>query len=203
MGEEAVYYLIVLASSLFASLTELQSLFRDEVLCPVCSRWGVVFLCVNAAFALLIAFLLAKPLLDKPYPLLTALAVGLGFQSLLRSKLTSVAGKDVGIEVFYRFWTDFIKERIACNLLPEKIAFKEKLKANPLTRLKEEVENFIANYPLLSAGERREQRDYVRAQLGRCRTPEEKKDFLVSYLYEKVKGNKRKYFRERGLLGDG
>jgi len=60
----------------------------------------------------------------------------------------------------------------------------------------------VRNYPLLSEEERKEQRDYVRAQLEKRRSEEEKKNFLVDYLCEKVKGNKIMYFRERGLLRD-
>lgn len=192
-------YGIVFVLSGVVTLTDLASRFREEPFLPLASWFSYLFFLINGAVAVSAFFLYAQVKVDAA--LLDAVGVGLGFPALLKSRLTSIGGVDIGIDPLYRFWTNLIREHISFDLLPRRLALKEEiLQNNLLPKLQAEVSLLISNLPLLSQQERVEQQAYVGRELAKLATDEEKKSFLVDYLYTNYRGNKRRYFRERGLL---
>ncbi|MCX7681839.1 MAG: hypothetical protein N2508_07745 [Anaerolineae bacterium] len=142
-------YLVVAVLAFLWTLTEIVQAFRSNVRRALWSWWSGLLIGANVAFALL-AFALMYSVFRSDHPYVLALATGVGWQALLRTRinllqpLTSEAGEAVSISLadLYGRFQQFCREQIDQSLALSHIPLLEQATRLPVEKLRQQVRLF-------------------------------------------------------------
>lgn len=142
-------YLLVAALASLWALTEIVQTFRSDVRRALKNGWSVLLLGGNVALALLV-FVLARFIFPTTNPYFLALAAGIGWQALLRTRinlfqpLNPEVGEAVSVSLsdLYGRFQRFCWEQIDRSLLAGRIYLLEQAIRLPVEKLEHQVRLF-------------------------------------------------------------
>lgn len=122
--ESFLPHIIVVTAGFLIGLSEVQSVFKNTFLQALLTRWGITLLLFNSLTAELVYILITLRYESLPKNL-TALSVGIGFPTLLRTRFTLKKSFDpkegdftFGLDQIYQNFLHQFKDGIDKELLP-------------------------------------------------------------------------------------
>ncbi len=140
------YGLVAVLAALWA-LAEILQTFQGDARRALKTGWSKLFIGVNIAFALVVYGLVyfLSPPTGNPWPL--ALATGIGWQALLRTRVNLLQPLDpdadqppsVSLSDLYGHFQQFCREQIDQNLAVERIRLLERASRLPVEELERQL----------------------------------------------------------------
>jgi len=143
------YLLVAVLAALWA-LTEIIQTFRSDPRRALKSGWSILLVGINVTFALLVYALVWSMVPASASPWLLALATGIGWQALLRTRvnllqpLSPDAGPAVSLSLadLYSRFQQFCREQIDQSLVAGRIRLLEQATRLPVEELEHQVRLF-------------------------------------------------------------